>query len=318
MGLAVGLLALVNLAGEALRPPFDSTHTWLGDANLPRPIFRALELASAVVLLWHVARPLRPSWARLGGAIVVGIGAVLAAFDVATFYGVLARGAIRGPAFVPASLVVLVCLSALAASIATDHRAERPRWTLARAVACGAVTVASFVAMPLLLMITLGPTRYERRADCAIVFGARVWDDGTPSLALSDRVDEAIRLYQQGLVGALVMSGAVDDHNGFSEPEVMRSRAVAAGVPKDAVILDEAGITSSWTARNGALLMRRHGFSRAIAVTHYYHEPRVKMLFERAGVAVYTVPARMSRRLLKEPWFITREVLAYWHSFLLQ
>ena len=317
MGLAVGLLALLNLAGEAVRPPFDATHTWLGDADLPRPIFRVLELASALVLLWHAARPIRPAWARLGGAIVVGVGAVLAALDVATFYGVLARGAIRGPAFVPASLVVAVCLAALALNVATDRR-DRPRWTLPRAAACGAVTAASFVAMPLLLMVTLGPTRYERRADCAIVLGARVWDDGTPSLALSDRVDEAIRLYQQGFVRAIVMSGAVDEHNGFSEPEVMRARAIAAGVPEGAVILDEEGVTSSWTARNGALLMRRHGFARAIAVTHYYHEPRVKMLFERAGVAVYTVPARMSRRLLKEPWFIVREVLAYWHSFLFQ
>jgi len=317
VGLAVGLLALLNLGGEAVRPPFDSTHTWLGDADLPRPIFRALELASAVTLLWHAARPIRPAWARLGGAIVLGIGAVLAALDVATFYGVLARGAIHGPAFVPASLVVLVCLGALAANVATD-RAARPRWTLGRAAVCAAVTAASFVAMPLLLMVTLGPTRYERRADCAIVLGARVWDDGTPSLALSDRVDEAIWLHQQGLVRAIVMSGAIDEHNGLSEPAVMRARAVAAGVPEASVILDEEGVTSSWTARNGALLMRRHGFSRAIAVTHYYHEPRVKMLFERAGVAVYTVPARMSRRLLKEPWFIVREVLAYWHSFLFQ
>lgn len=317
VGLAIGLFALLNLAGEALRPPFDTTHTWLGDADLPRPIFRALELAAAVTLVWHAARPIRPAWARVGGAIVLGIGAALAALDVATFYGVLARGVIRGPAFVPASLVVLVCLAALAVSVLME-RADRPPWTRFRAVACAAVAASTFVAMPLLLMVTLGPTRYERRADCAIVLGARVFDDGTPSLALSDRVDEGIRLYQQGLVRAIVMSGAVDERNGFSEPEVMRARAVAAGVPEAAVILDEEGVTSSWTARNGALLMRRHGFVRAIAVTHYYHEPRVKMLFERAGVFVYTVPAHMSRRLLKEPWFITREVLAYWHSFLLQ
>jgi len=317
VGLAIGLFALMNLAGELVRPPFDATHTWLGDGGLPRPIFRGLEFASGVALVWHAARPIRPRAARYAAASVVGIGALLALLDIASFYRVLARGAIGGPAFVPASLAVAVCLGAIALSIALEREGRAP-FTARRAAACMAVTIATFVCMPLLLMVTLGPTRYERRADCAIVLGARVFDDGTPSLALSDRVDEAIRLYQRGFVRAIIMSGAIDDRNGYSEPEVMRARAVAAGVPSAAVVLDEGGVTSAWTAQNGAELMRRHGFGTAITVTHYYHEPRVKMLFERAGAPVYTVPAHMTRRLLKEPWFIVREVLAYWHSFLLQ
>ncbi len=45
-------------------------------------------------------------------------------------------------------------------------------------------------------------------------------------------------------------------------------------------------------------------------MTHHYHEPRAKMLFDRAGIRTYTVPAQMSRRLLKEPCFLMREVLA--------
>ena len=49
---------------------------------------------------------------------------------------------------------------------------------------------------------------------------------------------------------------------------------------------------------------------------HYYPQPRVKLLFERAGVAAYTVPATMRRRLLKEPYFVAREVLAYYAALL--
>jgi uncharacterized SAM-binding protein YcdF (DUF218 family) len=167
-------------------------------------------------------------------------------------------------------------------------------------------------------MFTFGPTSYARPADCAVVFGAKVWDDGTPSLALSDRVDEGIRLYKRGLVGKIVMSGAIDERNGHSEPEVMKARAVEAGVPAGDVLLDEAGVDTSSTARNTAALMRREGLRTALAVSHYYHEPRVKMLFDRSGVRVYTVPAKMTRRLLKEPWYIVREILAYYHSWLFQ
>jgi hypothetical protein len=40
------------------------------------------------------------------------------------------------------------------------------------------------------------------------------------------------------------------------------------------------------------------------------------MLFDRAGVKAWTVPAVMHRRLLLEPYYLVREVAAYWNSFL--
>jgi uncharacterized SAM-binding protein YcdF (DUF218 family) len=316
-GFAVGLFALANLAGELLRGPFDTTSTWIGGAGLPPLLVRALELLSALALVWHCLARLRSGWARVAAAAVVGTGVLLAVHDVVQFYAVVARGRIDSPALLPASLVVAALLAALASSILTDGE-ERPRWTPRRALASIAAAGATWAATPLLLMVTLGPTRYARHADCAIVFGARVWDDGRPSDSLADRIDEGVRLYQQGLVGRLVMSGGIDQRNGFSEPEVMRDRAVRAGVRAEDVLLDEAGIDTASTVKNCAALMRQHGLGSTLAVTHYYHEPRVKMLFERAGVRTYTVPARMSRRLLKEPYFVVREVLAFWHSFLFQ
>jgi uncharacterized SAM-binding protein YcdF (DUF218 family) len=63
--------------------------------------------------------------------------------------------------------------------------------------------------------------------------------------------------------------------------------------------------------------MHREGLGSALVVSHYYHEPRAKMLFDRARVRSWTVPATMHRRLYKEPWFVTREVGAYWRAFAL-
>ena len=131
-------------------------------------------------------------------------------------------------------------------------------------------------------------------------------------------MDESIRLYQRGLVRTLLMSGAVDPGNGHSEPLVMKARAVERGVPEAAILLDEAGVDTASTVRNSARLLRAAGLQRALVVSHYYHQPRVKMLFDRAGVRAYTVPARMQRRMLKEPYFVLREIAAYYHSFLLE
>jgi uncharacterized SAM-binding protein YcdF (DUF218 family) len=167
-------------------------------------------------------------------------------------------------------------------------------------------------------MLTFGPTRYDRPAECAVVFGARVWNDGTPSDALADRVDESVRLYHAGRVRKLVMSGGVEPENGLSEPEVMRARAEARGVPRDAILLDDQGVDTASTVRNVARLLGREGLGSALVVSHYYHEPRAKMLFDRAGVRAWTVPATMTRRLYKEPYFIVREVAAFYHSFLLE
>ena len=113
------------------------------------------------------------------------------------------------------------------------------------------------------------------------------------------------------------MSGYVDEWNGQSEPQVMRDRAVIAGVPLEDILIDEEGINTVATARNTARIMRDRGFRTVLTVSHYYHQPRIKMLFRRQGLSAYTVPAHMTRRLVKEPYFLAREVAAFYSWFLL-
>jgi uncharacterized SAM-binding protein YcdF (DUF218 family) len=163
-------------------------------------------------------------------------------------------------------------------------------------------------------VFTFGVTRYERKADVAVVLGARAYADGTPSLALADRVDEAVRAYRHGLVPRLIMSGGVEAGGGVSEPRVMYERAVRAGVPPDAIELDEEGANTALTARNVARLVPAG--TRVLLVSHYFHLPRTALLFRRQGLEVFTLPARMSRRLIQEPWFVAREVPAFYVAWL--
>lgn len=74
----------------------------------------------------------------------------------------------------------------------------------------------------------------------AIVFGAQVKKDGTPSVVLRDRVETAVALYKSGKVEKLLMSGDnrfVD----YNEPEAMRRYALALGMPEADIVLDYAG-----------------------------------------------------------------------------
>lgn len=319
-GLAVAAFILVNVAGELVRAPFDTLGHWVSWPQTPW-LRRALALFLSGALLADALVRDRSPRLRLGLATVFACAASVATADVARFAVAVTRGSVIAPTLVPCSAVVALFFAALA----WEAHAPRPgaRGPVAPAgrrdrllrLGVGGLVLA---ALPLLQMITFGRSRYERPADCAVVFGARVWATGRPSTALADRVDEAVRLHRRGLVRRIVMSGAIDADVGFSEPEVMAARAVAQGVPREDILLDEAGDDTASTVRNTARLMREAGLSRALVVTHYYHEPRAKMLFDRAGIRTYTVPARMSRRLLKEPYFLMREVLAYYHSFLLE
>src|SRR5207253_10651853 len=62
--------------------------------------------------------------------------------------------------------------------------------------------------------------------------------NGNPSAALVKRLDTSIELYRSGKVRALLMSGG----HGRVETSAMRRYALAAGVPDDAIQLDDGGL----------------------------------------------------------------------------
>ena len=150
-----------------------------------------------------------------------------------------------------------------------------------------------------------------RPADCAVVLGAGVRADGSPSLALSDRVAQGVRLYRERHVEALVMTGGVDPRHGQSEAAVMRRLAVEAGVPEAAVLVDEEGVDTRASARNCARILREHAWEDALLVSHDYHLLRAKTAFGRAGARVYTVPAQETRPLARAPYYLLRECVAW-------
>ena len=150
--------------------------------------------------------------------------------------------------------------------------------------------------------------------DAAVVFGAGVYADGSPSLSLSDRVDTGIDLYRKGFVRKLIFSGGPGP-GPVHEVEAMRARALAAGIPDADVLLDRAGLDTWSTVHNTRDIFASHGVRSVLAVSHFYHLPRVKLAYQRAGVEVFTVPADETRTLVRLPYFVLREVAAFWYYY---
>jgi vancomycin permeability regulator SanA len=107
-------------------------------------------------------------------------------------------------------------------------------------------------------------------APIALVLGAQVYPDGTPSPFLAARLDLARQLFDTGKVKAILVSGDKMAKE-YDEPRAMRSYLVRAGVPAAQIVLDEAGIdTYSSSIRAKAVF----GASDLIVVTQGYHLPR--------------------------------------------
>ena len=144
-------------------------------------------------------------------------------------------------------------------------------------------------------------------APVAIVFGAGLWRDGTPTPVLRDRVETAANLYFDGKVEKLLMSGDNRFVN-YNEPEAMRQHALTLGVPDDAIVLDYAGRRTYDTCYRARDIF---GVDSAILVTQGFHLPRALFLCNMLGVEGIGVPADIQyyRKISRAVWSF-REVLA--------
>lgn len=127
----------------------------------------------------------------------------------------------------------------------------------------------------------------------AIVFGARVLRDGSPTPALKDRVTTAADLYFAGKVEKLLMSGD-NRFVHYNEPQGMKDYALSLGVPAEAIVLDYAGRRTYDTCYRARDIFK---VQEAILVTTDYHLPRAIYICNTLGVSAIGVPAerRFSR-----------------------
>ena len=114
----------------------------------------------------------------------------------------------------------------------------------------------------------------------AIVFGAGLWRNGTPTPVLIDRVTQAANLYFAGKVEKLLMSGDNRFVN-YNEPEAMRQLALSLGVPNDVIVRDYAGRRTYDTCYRAKAIF---GVDNAILVTQAFHMPRALYLCNHLGV----------------------------------
>ncbi len=157
-------------------------------------------------------------------------------------------------------------------------------WTLAAGLLAVGLIVARVQTAELRSMVDpadASPAPY------ALVLGASVKQDGTPSDALSDRVKTGVELYNAGKVSKLLMSGD-DGRFHVNEVETMRRLAVEAGVTSTDVLVDGQGYRTYESCKRATQVFQ---IKKAIIITQRFHLARALYLCRAFGMDVQGVSA---------------------------
>lgn len=125
---------------------------------------------------------------------------------------------------------------------------------------------------------------YRGQADIAIVLGNRVYSGGRLSPVLQGRVDRVLRLYREGKVPRIMVSGGrglKDDK--YPEGLAMKQYLMRHGVPADRIIEDNDGENTYLTAKNFLPVADSLHLSSAIVVSSFYHVTRAKYIIRKLG-----------------------------------
>lgn len=164
------------------------------------------------------------------------------------------------------------------------------------------VRIGLGVALGLAVLVGAGPYLWIRIATAgkihtvadapdapvAIVLGAGLKADGSPKPFLRVRLEDTVRLYEDGKIRAVLVSG---DHGQVTYDEVaaMTSWLIEHGVPADKVVADHAGFD---TYDSCVRAYEIFGVRTALVVTQEFHVRRAVYLCREAGIDASGVGSR--------------------------
>ncbi|OGL73116.1 hypothetical protein A3E39_04455 [Candidatus Uhrbacteria bacterium RIFCSPHIGHO2_12_FULL_60_25] len=198
--------------------------------------------------------------------------------------------------------------------ITTEQGRRRIPWTIIVSVVLGVLAFA-FTDAVVIVQTSYADRIVRRGADApvrpvAIVLGASVKKDGTPSAALEDRILTAAELYKTGKVDALLMTGD-DGQFHIDEIKTMVRVAREAGVPDNAIRTDGHGYRTYESCKRAHDV---YGVTEAIVVTQRFHLGRALYLCNRLGIdAIGVVADKRTYDLAASFWM--RDILSSIKAF---
>jgi vancomycin permeability regulator SanA len=150
------------------------------------------------------------------------------------------------------------------------------------------------------------------RADAIVVLGAAQYD-GEPSPVFAGRLDHAALLFDQGRADRVLVLGASQPGDRFTEAEAGASYLVAQGVPEGSIVPVPKGHTTLESLRAAARALRDEGLDSAFLVSDPWHNARVERMAEDLGIDGHASATWQSAAVSQETRLggYVRETFAY-------
>ena len=164
-----------------------------------------------------------------------------------------------------------------------------------------------------LLSICLYSYKDEKQeADVAIVLGAATYYDEV-SPVYRERLNQGIRLYNDGYVDTLIVTGGYGAGNGHSDAYTAKQYVVSQGIPEEAILMEETSSITQENLENAKVIMEENGMENAIIVSDPLHMKRAMLLAKDAGIEGYSSPTEttMYQSLKTKVPFVLRELFFY-------
>ena len=193
------------------------------------------------------------------------------------------------PTFFQMTGLVLILLGLVLAlwGILYDRAGKGGRtllWTLAILASAGVIGLMTFMN----LINDYGRTDWQEagKADCAIVLGAGVRPDGTPSRIMNQRLRAAMDFMEKNREAPVVLSGGQGGDEPRSEAEVMYDALLKLGADPERLILETESQDTMENLRNSAELLglAPDGPATVAIITSEFHQRRAAYLAEKLGL----------------------------------
>jgi vancomycin permeability regulator SanA len=124
------------------------------------------------------------------------------------------------------------------------------------------------------------------RADVILVLGAAQYD-GVPSPIFRGRLDHGALLFQNGFSERIMVLGARQEGDQFSEAEAGARYLMERGLPEDAVAVSPEGGSTLESLRGAAERMRESEMDSAFLVSDPWHNLRIRRMARDLGIEGY-------------------------------
>ena len=164
---------------------------------------------------------------------------------------------------------------------------------LGRVLMLSATAVAVLGAYATFRIWQQGQQDERRAADAIVVLGAAQYD-GRPSPVLRARLDHAVSLFHDGIAPLFVVTGGKAEGDRTTEAAAARRYAIEAGVPEEAILVEDQGRTTIESLRAVGELFRARGLSTAVFVSDRTHMLRVLRIGDDQGIMGFGSPTTTS------------------------